>query len=96
MPQLRLRLPLPHLPRNIVWLKLNAGQLLQEKYSLVTELERKKSLFNKILTNLDEPRWNSVTTYELNFRELQTTSLNRSSQQIQHATLSKLEPTLSE
>jgi len=63
VPQMRLRIGLPSLPRNIVWLKLNTGQLLQDKYSLVTEVDKKKSMFHKIMTSFDEVRWNSVNSF---------------------------------
>jgi len=49
--KLKMKIPIPSLSRNIVWVKLNTGQLIRTKYLMTTEIEKKKSLFHKIMTN---------------------------------------------
>jgi hypothetical protein len=54
---------LPKLSQNILWVRLNIGQLWQGKFSLSYDIDKKKALFQKIKTNLDDSRTSSVNSF---------------------------------
>lgn len=60
---------LPKLSQNILWVRLNIGQLWQGKFSLSYDIDKKKALFQKIKTNLDDSRTSSVNSFEVDFPE---------------------------